>query len=525
MKKIRIYLLLVLLISGVTGCTDWLDVNENPNDLTRSTKDLVMVGAQKQFAERQQVGSSFALTGAWIGYYAHSGGWSGWNNVKSYNMTSSDYNNIYNQPQLNELKNLGYVEQKGWEDENVAYVAVARIMKTALFQRIVDTYGDVPYFDAIQGFEGNTQPKYDDAQAIYEDLVVQLDTAILLLKEAEEATLVLDSKYDIIGGGDLTVWKEYANTLKLRILLRQAEMSDRQSYISSNMKFDGAGFITSNVTGNPGYIDAQDGKMNPLYAYGKDYKGTLTNANQQYGLNRFMSTLYKESSDPRLQMCWEPGNESGDYSWSVQLGQNGDERDHWNHSAVRMGAGVYGEGSDDAIVMSIMEADFLIAEALARGYNLSSGGVSGTAKDFWDKGIEDSFDYYGMRAEALVSGLDTLLEDYKFTLVGPAAWDDGNQVKSIIYQKYLAGLGVYHYETWADFRRTGYPEPLDPAVVDNSMISYYPNIVRAQVPVRMLYVQKELDLNSTNVNGAIDKTGVGYNADFIMDAKIFWDVK
>ena len=134
MKKIRIYLLLVLLISGVTGCKDWLDVNENPNDLTRSTKDLVMVGAQKQFAERQQVGSSFALTGAWIGYYGHSGGWSGWNNVKSYNMTSSDYNAIYNNPQLNELKNLGYVEQKGWEDENVAYVAVARIMKTALFQ-------------------------------------------------------------------------------------------------------------------------------------------------------------------------------------------------------------------------------------------------------------------------------------------------------------------------------------------------------------------------------------------------------
>jgi len=70
-----------------------------------------------------------------------------------------------------------------------------------------------------------------------------------------------------------------------------------------------------------------------------------------------------------------------------------------------------------------------------------------------------------------------------------------------------------------------YPDPFDPTAVDNSMISYYFNIVRAQVPVRMLYTQKELDINSENVQAAIDKTGVPYNSEFIMDARIFWDVK
>ena len=96
-----------------------------------------------------------------------------------------------------------------------------------------------------------------------------------------------------------------------------------------------------------------------------------------------------------------------------------------------------------------------------------------------------------------------------------------------MYQKYIAGVGVYHYEAWADYRRTGYPEPGDLAEGDpdtnTSMISHYSNIVRAQVPVRMLYIQKELDLNSDNVQAAIDKTGVAYNSEFIMDAKIFWD--
>ena len=519
MKKIRIYLLLALFFTGVTGCTEWLDVNQNPNDLTTSTKDLVLAGATKQFAERQHVSANYALYGAWIGYYGHSGGWSGWNNVKSYNMTSSDYNGPFNNPFLSELKNLKYVKEEGALAGNMAYVGIAKIMESATFQRMVDTYGDIPYFNAVAGFEGNTQPVYDDAKAIYNDLVVQLDSAILLLTQAEEASLTIESKFDVINGGDITAWKQYANTLKLRVLLRRAEMGDQ----SADMQFDEAGFITSSVTGNPGYIANQAGKMSPVYAYGMDYKGTLTSANQQYGLNIFLSSLYKQSADPRLEICWEPGTESGDYSWALQLGVNDNIEDHWNHSSVRMGSGIYGASDDDAMVMSIMEADFLIAEALARGYNLSSAGVTETAEDIFNKGIDDSFEYYGARAG--IEDIAAVLELYRETLKGDAAWDSGNPVKSIIYQKYLAGVGVYHFEVWTDYRRTGYPVAGDPNVIDNSMISYYFNIVREQVPVRMLYVQKELDLNSVNVQDAIAKTGVSYNSEFIMDAKIFWDVK
>ncbi len=520
MKKIRIYLLLALFFAGVTGCTEWLDVNQDPNRLTTSTKDLVLTGAEKQFSERQQLGGGFSLLGAWIGYFAHSGGWSGWNSVKTYNMTSSDYTGFFS-PYLSELKSLKYVEEQGVLDGNSAYVGIARIMRSALFQRIVDTYGDVPYFEAVGGFEGNTQPVYDDAQTIYNDLVVQLDSAILLLTQAEEASLTIDSRSDIINGGNITAWKQYANTLKLRILLRQSEIGD----LSGKMNFDEAGFIGGSITANPGYIANQNGKMSPIYGYGKDYKGTLTSANQQYGLNIFLSTLYKEAADPRLQICWEPGVESGDYSWATQLGNNAPPESHWNNSAVRMAPGIYGESDGDVVVMSIMEADFLIAEALARGYNLSSAGVSATAEEMFNKGIDDSFDYYGTRAG--IEDIAGVLELYRETLKGNASWDAGNPIKSIMYQKYIAGVGVYHYEAWADYRRTGYPEPGDLAEGDpdtnTSMISHYSNIVRAQVPVRMLYIQKELDLNSDNVQAAIDKTGVAYNSEFIMDAKIFWD--
>jgi len=519
MKKLNLYILMIILLAGFSGCTDWLDVNQDPNSLTSSTKDLVLTGAEKNFAERQQTAYA-SLFGAWMGYYGHSGGWSGWNNVKSYNMTSSDYNGDFNDPYRAEILNLSYVEDKAREDENGAYLAIAKIMKAVSFQRMVDVYGDIPYSEGSDGFNGIVTPVYDDAQAIYDDLVVQLDSAITLLNAAVAGSQTIDADADIIGGGDLDLWKQIANTFKLRMLIRQSVA--RSSYVSSNMSFDDAGFITENVTGNPGYIENTSGKMNPFYStYGMNYQGDLTSANQQYGLNVFLSNLYKTTSDPRLELCWEPGVQTKDYSHALQLGKNEDPLDHWGNGSVRMGPGIYGASDDGIVVLSIMETNFLIAEALARGYNLSSAGVTGTAQEYWEEGIKSSFQYYGDRKGVEV---DELLSDYMDGLSGDVAWSSSNPVKSIIYQKYLAMVGVNHYETWCDYRRTGYPEPGNPNEIETSMISYYFNIVREQVPVRMLYPQRELDNNSVNVQAAISATGVTYNSDFIMDAKVFWDV-
>ncbi|MBN1820294.1 MAG: SusD/RagB family nutrient-binding outer membrane lipoprotein, partial [Prolixibacteraceae bacterium] len=421
---------------------------------------------------------------------------------------------------------LKYVEQKGMEEENMAYVAVAKILTAASYQRLVDIYGDIPYSQGVEGFNGNVTPVYDDAEAIYDDLVVQLDSAILLLNQAVAGSQTIDETSDIIAGGDLETWIQIANTFKLRILIHQTEV--RESYIRANLNFDAAGFISSTITANPGYQLNTDGKMNPFYArYGKDYKGDLTSANQQYGLNVFLSNLYKMNSDPRLELCWEPGVATHNYNTALQLGINttegviADEDPlHWKNGVPRMGPGIYGSSDDGVVVLSIMETNFLIAEALARGYNLSSAGVSGTAKDYWEAGILESFRYYGGRKGVAI---DDLYATYIESISGNVGWNSSNPVKSIIYQKYLAMVGINHYETWTDYRRTGYPEPGDPNVIETSMISYYFNIVREQVPVRMLYPQRELDINAENVQAAITKTGVAYNSEFIMDARIFWD--
>lgn len=525
MKKITIYILSLFMLS-IVGCENWLDINQNPNDLTISTPELVFNGAAKQFGERQMMGSGFALIGAWEGYFGHCGGWSGWNNVKSYNMTSSDYTGFWG-PYTGDLKSLGYVQAKAREEGKLALLGAAKILKVGTFERIVDTYGDVPYFGADQGMSGNVTPVYDDAQEIYEDLIVQLDSAIYFLNEAIDAVQDMNGDKDPIFGGDKEEWIKFANALKMRLLLKQADMSGRAAYITSNWTFDPLGFPTE-VTMNPGYIDGTSGKMNPLYEdYYKQYNGQDASANTQYGLNVFLLNLYDRGNDPRVEMCWKPGATSNDYSHGLKLGVNSDPADSWtgpSPDAIRIGAGIAGASTDDVQVMSEVEITFLMAEAVARGYTVP--GVASTAQQLWEDGIEASFYYYGDRAGWDSGDIADTLTYYMAQISADPdlGWNAGDPIKSIIYQKYVAGLGLYHFQAWTDFRRTGYPVPEDPTLVDYSMISYYFNIVRAQVPVRMLYIQDELDLNSVNVNAAIDKTGIPYNSEFIMDARIFWDV-
>lgn len=527
MKKITIYTVFALFILSIVGCEDWLDVNQNPNDLTISTPALVFNGAAKQYGERQMMGSGFALMGTWTGYFSHCGGWSGWNDVKTYNMTSSSYTGFWD-PYNNDLKSLDYVISASRKSDNNALIGASKILRVGFFERIVDTYGDVPYFEAVKGMEGITNPVYDDAQAIYEDLIIQLDSAVYFLNKAIIAVQDMDKEKDPIMKGNKSEWIKYANALKMRLLLKQAEMPGRSAYITANWTFDPLGFPATSITMNPGYVAGQSGKQSPLYnSYYKNYQGVWTDNNTIYGLNVFLKHLYDAPKDPRMMMCWKPGATSNDYSHGLQLGRNDALEDHYQGiagEAIRIGAGIAGASDGPVYVMSDVEIKFLMAEALARDYVVP--GVTKTAEAMWKDGIKASFDYYGTRAAWTKSDINDTLAFYmnQISVEPDLGWDAANPVKSIMYQKYVAGLGLYHFQAWTDYRRTGYPVPGSPIDVDWSMVSYYSGVQRLQVPARMLYVQDELNLNTINVNAAITKTGKIYDSNFIMDARIFWDV-
>ena len=95
-------------------------------------------------------------------------------------------------------------------------MGIARIMKAYIFHKIVDAYGDTPYFDAGKGYlDSNFRPVYDDAELIYMDMLRELEEGVAQI--GGSTTL---GNADIIFGGDTTKWKKFGNSLMLRLAMR-----------------------------------------------------------------------------------------------------------------------------------------------------------------------------------------------------------------------------------------------------------------------------------------------------------------
>ena len=179
---IKFAILLVVLGLSTTSCEDWLDVNTDPNNPTSVTPELVLPVAQFYSAQIEQadrrlntLGNLFMLN------WSQADGYSWYTDEFGYNVTSSFYAGIFNNTYSNAGKQYAILRDLGEGYEY--YQAIAKIMLSYHFQLLVDCYGDVPYTEAL-GRSLEATPVYDDAQTIYEDLIVQLTDAIALIKGA-----------------------------------------------------------------------------------------------------------------------------------------------------------------------------------------------------------------------------------------------------------------------------------------------------------------------------------------------------
>ena len=94
--------------------------------------------------------------------------------------------------------------------------AAAHIMMAYYYLNITDRWGYAPYSEALMGSE-NTAPKFDSVEAIYTSLLSNLDAAIGMMDNG-------GLNGDILFGGNMNGWKVMANTIKMRIALRMADV-------------------------------------------------------------------------------------------------------------------------------------------------------------------------------------------------------------------------------------------------------------------------------------------------------------
>jgi len=508
MKKIFSIALIVIVLVSSFSCGDFLDVNQNPNKATSSTPELVLPQAIV-FTARNLVRFS-QYGGAQAGYLVNAGGYGGWGSFITYSFTTSDYAGLWADTYSN-LTDIQYVIDNSVGKEDYTYLeAAARIMKSYNFQMLVDTYNDVPYSEAFGGSQ-NLTPKYDKAQDIYKALADDIDAALALMNKGITVPKIF-APADPLFGGDVTKWKQFANTIKLRLIIRGGS-----KVAFSNKTFDAAGFLKNDAIVQPGYAK-QDGKQNPYWDYytydfagttsgrvglqylPSDYVFALYNGNKIYDGVRGPALFSKFPSTPTNQLGYTKSDAPAATSPNVWfIGSDSESKS----------VGIFKGYAAGAPILLAAESWFLQAEASLTGL------IGGDVKEEFDNGIKASIAYtYKDVSGAIgdtVDGFaiykgDNAGSGYEYLVDLSLATTDEEKLEAIITQKYIANNMINGLEAWNEYRRTRYPSIVNGSTdSEQTFASLASSSTRSdKLPARVLYPNTEYQYNTGNIPTGID---------------------
>lgn len=357
-------------------------------------------------------------------------------------------------------------------------LALIEVLSAYSYSILVDTFGDVPYTEALD-ILGHPQPKYDDALTIYKDLISRLTTASATLKAGTKGSF---GSADLIYSGDTQKWAKFANSLRLRMAINLFDID--QAYATPQiLAAVSEGVISSNDDNtNLAYTPLQP-NTNPLYldfvASGRfDFVAADTFVNALTNL-----------SDPRIGKYFEK-NVDDEYVG----GEYGAINDYDSFSPTSTS---FRNPEYPGTIFDLSEVEFLLAEAAARGV-----AVGGTPASHYNAAITASMESWNVDPALIAPYLAQSTVDYSNILSG-ATWQEkiGNQSWIALHNRGL--------EAWSSYRRLDFPNLKVPAET-------YGNIT--EVPKRFSYPVREQTLNSTEVQKAITKLG-----DNKLTTRIFWD--
>lgn len=350
-------------------------------------------------------------------------------------------------------------------------LAVVDVMEVYTWYYLVTTFGDIPYTEALD--IDNAFPKYDNQAAIFADLLKRLDADIAALDVSGESM----GEADVVYSGDVTAWKKFAATFKLKIGMTLADVDPAtsksvvESAIATGIFTSAADnasfkFLSGPPNTNPVWEDlVQSGR--------KDFVGTTTIIDTMRSLN-----------DPRLPLFF-----TNDASNAYSGGKPGASN---NYTAFSKPSATLSAPDFPVVLLDFSEIEFFLAEAKERGYN-----VAGAAADYYDAAITASIiSWGGSQADATAY---LALPQVNYITAG------SDYKQKIGFQKWLA-LYNRGWDEWIEQRRLDAPALAEP----DAPISDF--------PVRFTYSIDEQNINTANYNAAAKAIGGD-----VVTTKLFWD--
>lgn len=507
MKKILSLLLVTAFV--LSSCSDeFFDINTSPNKATEDnmTPSLVLPRAMHRLAAFPV--TDYDVYMRWMGYWARCSGTYGPNTDEEAYQLTNTFNRLSWLTMYDILKDFDVIEKNAKLRNETAYEAMAKIMKSIGFMQLVDQYNNVPYSKAFDLSNYMLTP-YDKGADIYAALLTDLEAADALLAAAVVTENLDLTKADIMFKGNLTKWRKFCNTQRLRLVMHQTDLlsaADLKAQVDKIVA-NGVGFLGTGETAEvqAGYV-ADVSKQNP---YWNEYKlndtGGLDNYNRA---NKYFLSLLSSMNDLRYTYFYSKAAtpKHGDYvgfafGFDYPTGTADADKDAAANSSNVAGPGIAKSATMAQWVLPSFESMFLQAEAIQRG------ALSGDAKVAYESAVKESFKWLGAPDSVAVKYLSDPIKTKQ-------VWDmNTDKLEMIMTQKYIAMFGINGLETWTDYRRTGFPKEL--GGTNPTMLSISPNRGSNIIPLRLIYPQEEYQYNQDNAvaEGTIDP----------QLHKIFWD--
>jgi hypothetical protein len=404
--------------------------------------------------------------------------------------------------------------------DQYVYVQLSKVLLYDQTAQIIDLWGDVPFTQAGLLNATNTlqNGEFDDAATVYKamiDSLASLNTyfSTTTLNTTQKTSL---STQDILLKGNLSMWRKYTNSLRLRLLMR----------ISNYDESTASTKITAMLNDEATYPLVNDNSENILLKmfpsgqkiYSEGLRAGLTDGASSNGAlapQYLLEDVMVANADPRTEVFWDKGGESSSFqgiptaltSSAQEAMISGNLIASYDSATFIMNWNVPG------VIISAAEVSFLKAEAYERW-------ALGTAQDAYETGIRQSVEfYYSINSSAylnpnytfsrspLSSPASTDVDDY---IAGTAIAYSGTadeKLEKIATQKWINYFILQAGQAWAEYRRTGYPVLTFPGDPSTSELP----------PSRLIYPGTEVSYNAANYAKVASKD--------LRDTKIFWDVK
>ena len=563
MKKRFYTLLLAALTLGgaLTSCSDSHMQEVNTDDTKSPSLDP---NAQLTTALLQTYGD-FGLMDTYRSYITgftqyYTGGW----NVSYYAGAVLPDNDqmrlIWDQYYAVGIKNLVDGIYNSTETPNTN--AALRIHRVYMMSVLTDTYGDLPCSEAGLGYiSGISTPKYDTQEEIYNWFFTELDACVAQLGSGSDRI----SGDVTTMGSDVTKWKKYANSLRLRFAMRISDVnpSKAQEEFQKALTADG-GYIADN---------SEDVLVKHMDAPFTLYDGSRDLDFRANALSEILygqdptsptfvcSTLYnmlKDNNDPRMlkicrhyinttrsedkpEGCYDvtdeviawgqaggtgpQANDPGAAWWDQwptvpsnseiptldrlvrDYPEKGYDQSNYPARMVRpFLALAFEQPENPGVLITSAEVEFLLAEAATKGWS-----VQGTAAQHYEAGVRAAMKFMNNNYD--IEGKITDAEIEAYIAANPLGANAKEQINKEAYLLHLTNPA----EAWANLRRSDYPVLQDRARFGNFT---YTCTEGFETPVRLKYPNLESKYNSENYKAAIERLGGTDN----WRKRLWWDV-